>query len=247
MLPPLQLPTLLTSCHPDKPAAYKPAKLSTYYVLLAYAWIFISGTALASASIKPTLDFKLVGTIMNGRDSPAYALIKKPHSSIRFFRIGDKLANLEIKTIERNKISLSQGKKIYYIHLQQRSNLAELATNNPTNNLNAKSLPINLQLKQQQLEHISNNIQQWLYAVPLKLVFTDGRASGYLVEDLRKLPFNGAIGLQKNDVIRAVNGIPVSQSEMFAQTVNSLMKLKDIYIEIERGHKINILHFNIIK
>ncbi len=244
MLQLLPLLTRLTSCL-RKTANCQSTNLLAYCTLLLVGWSVSLDTTQASAHTRPAVSLKLVGTIINNQGGPSYALIKQGHLPIRFYSINDQLDGFKILSIHKSKISLGRNNQTYSLHLQQISNTAALSPTKSVNHLNNQNLPINLQIKRQQLKHISKNIQKWLYAVPLRLVFTDGRASGYQVENVRPLPVNGDIGLQKGDIIRAVNGVAVGQSSLFAKNLDSLMTSKDIYIKVERGHKIDILHFNV--
>ena len=133
------------------------------------------------------------------------------------------------------------------LHLQQRTALISLpASARPdSSSEQAANLPVNIHIKRQLLNHIRHNIQQWLNAISLKLEVTDGRVSGYSVESIQNIPLSSAIGLQQGDIIKSINGIPVGQSELFAETTNNLININDIYIKIERGHKLNILHFSV--
>jgi len=192
----------------------------------------------------PSIPFSLAGTITGIHP---LALLKLSNKELRFYSLSNKIKDFTITAILHNKIILSHNGLIYTLHLQQKMTVdtAPLTTSN-TPNLSSKKVtkrPTNIQINRQLLKHISQNIQLWLNAVSLETEITDNHVSGYIIQAIGNIPFSSAIGLQQGDIIKSINGIHVGQSALFAKTTNRLLKNSDIYIKIERDHKINILHF----
>lgn len=185
--------------------------------------------------------FILMGTIASTHQQPL-ALIQFNQDKLRFYSLNEKIGPYTLTHILHNKIMLSLNEKTYTIPLQQKFNAQ------PNQNLveNALSeLPQQINIKRNLLEHISNNIQQWLNAVSLSLEVKDGRISGYIVDSINNPPIKSPIGLEAKDVIKSINGIHVSQAELFTKMVNTLSDSSDINIQVERGHKLHILNFHI--
>jgi len=190
--------------------------------------------------------FQLIGTIISSNNQNI-ALIKQHEDKVRIYTTGDNINGFTLKAIQKNKIQLGIQNKIYTLFINNQLHSTEVQPHkNSQISSSSQHLPIELEISRNSLAHISDNIQPWLAAVPLKLILTDGRVSGYKVEAVRALPISSTIGLQKGDIIRSVNGISVGQSKAFAQIVNNLKTNSDIYIEVERGHKTNKLHFKIL-
>ncbi len=210
--------------------------VSLYFFLISPAYA-------TSKKNMQALPFTLVGTITG---TQPLALLELANKELHFYKLTDKIGNFTITAIEHNKISLSHNKQFYILHLQQKTALVPLPTSpSGSSSEQPPDLPVNIHIKRQLLNHIRHNIQQWLSAISLRLEVTDGRISGYLVESIQNIPLNSAIGLQQGDIIKSINGIAVGQSELFAKITNNLINSDDIYIKIERGHKLNILHFSI--
>ena len=186
--------------------------------------------------------FILVGTITSTNSQPL-ALIQFENDKLRFYSLKDKVDLYTITRIQRNKIQLLHRKSVYTLHLHQKFNHQDIQV--PSNEFLTTELQQQILIKRQLLDHIRTNIQQWLNAVSLKLEITDGRISGYVVESIRNVPLKAPIGLKAGDIIKSINGIHVSQPELFSKTVDKLIDSSDIYIKIERGHKTNILNFQI--
>lgn len=186
----------------------------------------------------------LVGTISSTNSTPL-ALIQIDNGKLRFYSIGDKVGTYTLTSIQRNSIKLLYNEHSYTLHLQ--NNYSTVADQDVTNLLSEVELPQQILIKRKLLEHIRTHIQKWLNAVSLTLEITDGRVSGYIIEALSNLPLNMPIGLKQGDVIKSINGIQVSQPELFTQTVNKLINNSDIDIQIERGHKIHNLNFHVSK
>ena len=185
--------------------------------------------------------FILIGTIASTHKKPL-ALIQFNQEKLQFYSLNEKIGPYILTHIMHNKVTLSLNEKTYTIPLQQKFN------SQPNQNLaeNALSeLPQQINIKRNLLEHISSNIQQWLNAISLSLEVKDGRISGYIVDSINKPPLNSPLGLEVKDVIKSINGIHVSQSELFTKMVNTLSDSTDINIQVERGHKLHILNFHI--
>ena len=185
--------------------------------------------------------FILIGTIASTHQQPL-ALIQFDQEKLRFYSLNEKIGPYTLSHIMHNKIMLSLNEKTYTIPLQQKFN-SQLNQNLAENALS--ELPQQINIKRNLLEHISNNIQQWLNAISLSLEVKDGRISGYIVDSINKPPLNSPIGLEAKDVIKSINGIHVSQSELFTKMVDTLTDSSDINIQVERGHKLHILNFHI--
>jgi len=185
--------------------------------------------------------FILMGTIASTHQQPL-ALIQFEQEKLRFYSLNEKVGPYTLTHILHNKIILSLNEKTYTIPLQQKFNTQ------PNHNLAESALselPQQINIKRNLLEHISNNIQQWLNAISLSLEVKDGRISGYIVDSINNPPLNSPIGLEVKDVIKSINGIHVSQAQLFTKMVNTLTDSSDINIQVERGHKLHILNFHI--
>lgn len=186
--------------------------------------------------------FILVGTITSSNSRPL-ALIQYKNEKLQFYSLEDKVGAYTIIKIQKNKIQLRRNNNVYRLHLHQKfdSQSTQVASDKSL----STELPQQILIKRKLLDHIRKNIQQWLNAVSLKLEITDGHISGYTVESISNIPLKSPIGLKVGDIIKSINGIHVSQPELFSQTVDNLIDNSNIYIKIERGHKTNILNFHI--
>lgn len=186
--------------------------------------------------------FLLVGTIVSHNSQPL-ALIQFDNNKLRFYSLNDDINSYTLFSIQNDKIQLLRNQNIYTLHLNQKF----YHQNNQANSTESLTteLPQQILIKRHLLDHIRTNIQQWLNAVSLKLEITDGRISGYIVEAINNIPMKSSIGLKSGDIIKSINGIHVSQPELFSQTVDKLIDSSDIYLEIERGHKTNIINFQV--
>ncbi len=191
-----------------------------------------------------TLPFVLIGTITG---SQPLALLEVTDKKLLMLGQNERFSHFTVISIQSNNITLMDKKQLYTLHLQQRTALPSPSPSHSSEQLSGRSndLPINITIKRRLLKHIGHHIQQWLNAISLKPEMTDGRISGYRIESIKNIPLSSAIGLQQGDIIRAVNGVYVGQAEQFAQIINQLSKNNDIHIKIDRGHKLNTLHFNV--
>lgn len=188
--------------------------------------------------------FVLIGTIASTNSKPL-ALIKVTNEKLRFYSVNDMVDSYTITKIQRNKIQLIRNNILHTLRLHQKIN--SLNTQLESAKMLEVELPQQITIKRQLLGHIRSNIQQWLNAISLKLLVKDGFISGYLVESVSKVPLNAQIGLKPGDIIKSINGIHVSQPELFTKMIDKLIDSSNIYMKIERGHKTNILNFHVSK
>jgi len=193
----------------------------------------------ANPSIKPSPNIKLVGTII-GAKSQTLALIQAPDKSMRFYHIDDNIFGYKLIKIEPDHIRLLRHSKLFIVYLQEK-----VASNKSDSHPQSPHQPeqTSIHIPTTLLTHIQQNTQQWLNAVNLSLKVSEGRARGYIVNSIQNIPYQANIGLKQDDVIRAINGIPVGQPKIFAQLVNRLDKFTDITILVERNdrlHQINL-------
>ena len=186
--------------------------------------------------------YVLVGTVV-GTNSQPLALIQVVNEKLHFYSLNDNVGPYTITKIHRDKVLLSLNENSYTLLIHQKffhhSNISD-----SENNLTAE-LPEQILIKRQLLNHIRNNIQQWLNAISLKLEITDGYLSGYIIESIGNIPIKQPIGLKPGDIIRSINGVHVSQPEMFTQMLNNLIESTTIDIQVERSHKTNLLNFHV--
>jgi len=202
---------------------------------------FILGAEAPSINAAPT-SFVLVGTITSTNSQPL-ALIQFENGKLHFHSLSDQVDSYTITKIQRKNIQLRHSNQFYTLYLHHKFS-TDNAKDTPTTAL-ASDLSQQILINRKLLDHIRTNIQQWLNAVSLNLEITDGRVSGYIIESINNIPLKASIGLKQGDIIKSINGIHVSQPELFTQTVDKLIDSSDIYIQVERAHKTSNLIFHV--
>ena len=206
------------------------------------AWSNVYAAAKSESPESFTPNFILVGTIVSKKNQQL-ALIETRDKELKFYTIGQEINKLTIQAIQRNQIQVGNDSQSYTLYLQSKLK-SPIFSKSQTNSLKYNDeidIPINRKL----LEHVKNNIQLWLNAVNMRLEVTEGRISGYVIESLHSTPLNTNIGIEKGDVIKSVNGIPIGQSALFAHTVNNLLDSSEITLKLERRHSLQIINFSI--
>lgn len=190
----------------------------------------------------PSITLTLVGTVASN-NGKALALLLAPGSTLKFYALGDNIEGYTLTDISPNSITLTKEKKLFTLYLQDKT----LIESSPSNAQTSTIVPTqtNIVINKKLLNHIRNNPQAWVNAISMRLEMSDGLVSGYFIESIRKIPFQANIGLKKGDIIKAVNGVSIGQPQLFAKTVNNLMNVSDMTIQVERNHKLHLLNFNI--
>jgi len=208
--------------------------------IAALSNVYAAAKSKSTDSLTP--NFILVGTIVSKKNQQL-ALIETKDKDLKFYTIGQKINNFTIQAIQRNQIQVGNDSQSFTLYLQSKlkSPVFQKSQTNLLKNNNEINIPIDRKL----LKHVKNNIQLWLNAVNMQLEVTEGRISGYVIESIQSIPFNSNIGLEKGDIIKSVNGIPIGQPALFTHTVNNLLDSSEITLKVERRHNLQIINFSI--
>jgi general secretion pathway protein C len=89
------------------------------------------------------------------------------------------------------------------------------------------------------------NINQFMTQARLKPHFDKGRAVGYSVTEIKPGSLIAKLGLKNSDIIKKVNGMVVTRPEEVMQAYTQLQRDSNIELEIERGGRLEILHYEV--
>jgi len=89
------------------------------------------------------------------------------------------------------------------------------------------------------------NINQFMTQARLKPHFDKGRPVGYSVTEIKPGSLIQKLGLKNSDIIKKVNGMVVTRPEEVMQAYTQLQRDSNIELEIERGGRLEILHYEV--
>lgn len=176
----------------------------------------------------PQGELTLVGTVTG---QFPIALVRSSDGSERILGVGDHIGELRISAIDARSMTVHSEDGDRRVSMGTALGASAAQPPLPAARAHEQHYTISRAL----LRDIAENPHRWLADVKLRLEVRDGYVAGYPVESVRAHSRAAMLGLRAGDVIRAVNGVPVRQPYLFADTVNKLGQANQITIELERA------------
>lgn len=181
-----------------------------------------------------SLNLILRGLFAGTRKEAAFAIIAEGHSSERYFRLGDQVAgDAVVHDILPDRVVLERAGRYETLRLpKERLEMATPAASAPRGNAAASST-LTGRLRELR-ESIKNNPQEIMNMAEILPVVQDGQLRGYRIQPRRHQELFRAAGLSPDDVVTAVNGIPVTDPAQFAKLTTQLAAAATLRLSLER-------------
>lgn len=191
------------------------------------------------------LNLKLRGVFATAEPREALAIIGEPQGKEKPYRVGDALpGGAELHQIYADRVILDRGGQLETLKLQ-RSRLPEGARQSAGGRQSGSApapLPADGQgvsgeasARLQALrERYAGNPDELWNEVRITPVMGDGGVRGYTLQHQDRELMN-ALGLQPDDVITEVNGMPLSDPSAMYEVMNTLSSAQSLTLAIERN------------
>jgi general secretion pathway protein C len=230
---------------PPAPSAISAAQLTTGGAaaprLEAVATLHLFGTAATTAqpvaaqvdAPETSLNLTLRGLFATTRKEAAFAIIAEGSGNERHFRIGDKITGgTVVHDILPDRVVLERAGRFETLRLpKERLDMAV-----PVNAKGGRSerMPdISGQLRDLRTS-LKSNPQEILNIAEMQPVMVGGQLRGYRIRPRRHQELFRATGLTPNDVVTAINGIPVTDPTQFANLTAQLVGATTLRLSVER-------------
>ncbi len=172
-------------------------------------------------SLEPTkLKLILWGTIIGTINT--YAVIEDKQIKVQaLYKIGDMIQGAVIKEILRDRVLLRYDNQDYILesNLLQTPEIQKTITKKSN-----ESNVLEILLKKSTIRSLLNNIDDLKRQINIKPVLNNGKSEGLMVYRIRSNSLFYNLGLRNGDVIKQVNGNPITSTE---DTLQIYQKLKD--------------------
>ena len=208
-----------------------------------------SKTSNAKKSAGKELGLALVGVVAG---SPMYskAVIKNLSTNVQeTYKIGDKVANAKIESIEENKIVLVRNgeQMVLYLSFASDEQVKQQDNQKPPKQQIVESVKVDEQ-KFSPLEIATTGFGQ-IETILKKAVITpylvNDKTEGLKIDGLDQVKGARTLGLKNGDVIRSVNGHLLTSKQKAFQVFKKSRSQPTIDIELLRDEKIKTLSFNL--
>lgn len=199
-----------------------------------------NGDDFNSQDIRPSnLAADLLGTLDFQNSIFSAALIRDRSSNTQaFYRKNDSLQDSTVVKIERHRVIIEKNGRLEYLELA-----AAKSSLKPGPVVKAGSASEEVkQVDENRFEVSGASLQSYLSDPALltsarAVPFTDasGKIVGFKIVDMQETSVFKKLGIQRGDVIKAVNGDPVNGIDKVMQLVTAMRTEKRISLDIERN------------
>jgi general secretion pathway protein C len=195
--------------------------------------------------------YKLLGTVTGPKDRSWAILQDQGSRKQEIHRSRETLSGGKIVQILRNQISIERDGKTETLTISEGPEAAgprrgpRPAAPPPkgevVNRLSANRFVVN----REDVTAAVGNINQFMTQARLKPHFDKGRPVGYSVTEIKPGSLMEKLGLKNFDIVKKVNGMVVTRPEEVMQAYSQLQRDSNIELEIERGGRSEVLHYEI--
>ncbi len=207
--------------------------------------------------VKSDLPVKLVGTIYGGDPFSGIALVENTTKrTINSFMISDSLAkDAIIKEIHKERIIIDNNGRLEFIEVDQQqltrskrrkkaaptvaAGVAPLATDPPPSSYKEEGF----ERKEREMSMtqayrnklLSTDFTKVLQDAKASPNIVDGELKGFVLTRVRKDSIYEKAGLQNDDIVEEINGIPLTDTSQAIKLLQSLRNESEVELRINRG------------
>jgi len=212
----------------------------------------------SAEAVKSDLPVKLVGTIYGGDPYSGIALVEKNDAkhSINSFMVGDTLLkDVVVKEIHREKIIVDRQGRLEYIEVEKQvlarsrrkkktgaastSDYVPIATNPPPSSYREegferkdREISMTQAYKNKLLTTDITKVLQDAKATPNMV---NGELKGFTLTRIREGSIYQKAGLQNDDIVEEINGVPLTDAAQAIRLLQSLRNENEVDVRIRRG------------
>jgi len=200
------------------------------------------------AKISQVNSYRLVGTI-TGPENHSWAILQEgTDRKQRVYPLHGNIDGGKIIQIERNRIVIErEGKKEVLSLLEEevRPQPAARASAPSTAEVVKKLSANRFLVNRKDVTASVGNINQFMTQARFRPHFEMGRPVGFSVSEIQPGSLMEKLGLRNNDIIKKVNGQPITRPEEVFQAYSQLQRDGNIEVEIERGNRSEVFQYEI--
>ncbi len=203
--------------------------------------------------VSPPGNYTLLGTVAGPKGYSWAILLDKGTKKQQLFRVQGNFDGGKILSISRKKIEIERQGKRETLNISEETNASvpvkpasALIPPPPRRGEEVKKLAPNRYLvNREDVSAAVGDINQFMTQARLKPHFEAGKPTGYSVSEVVPGSLMEKLGLKNNDVIKKVNGLPISRPEEVMQAYAQLQRDSNIELEVERGGRSEVLRYEI--
>ncbi len=209
---------------------------------------------------KTSLKLKLVGLMYSTDKNQARAIIETPEEGARSFATRERVAdNAEIYSIEPDRVILMHAgrQEALMLNPEQKPSGSPTDTGNqPVNDQNTKQVSTEAQNRNetntepqaettQKLANVPKNMEELMRDFSATPVMENGVLLGFRLKALRNPELMKGLGIDPNEVITAVNGIPLNAPGRIMVLYDKLKRQREFEITLNNGGNSRTIAINL--
>jgi general secretion pathway protein C len=209
-------------------------------------------------AVRSSLPVKLMGTIYGGDPYTGIALVENSKNSINSFMVGDTLTDgAKVIEVLRERIIIMNNGRREYVDVQKtklvrkrqrkksssstpkKPGIAPLATNPPPSTFKepgferkGNEMTMGSDYREKMLTTDFTKVLQDAKATPNMV---DGELRGFQLTRIRQDSIYEKAGLQNDDIVEEVNGVPLRDTAQAIKLLNSLRTASEIEVRVRRA------------
>ena len=199
-----------------------------------------------------TLNVILKGTAVLEPEQDSLAVIyDKGTQKEQLYHIGDSLYDASVETISADRIILKRNgalETLTIIREEQGESSGRPAPKSlkpGSSSMVERKDSQNYVLDREQVSEMITNINQFMTQLRVRPHFSDGKPVGYLVSDIKPGSLIEQIGLQNGDIIKSVNGMPITKPDQAFAAYQQLMDESQVTLELQRGRGTQVITYEL--
>jgi len=190
-------------------------------------------------------DLKLVlhGTVVAEDPVYSFAVIREEiqGGKQKLLQEGNQIQGATIKAIRWREVLLERAGKeevlIMASHLQRSSDKQQtpvppsLPSSGPARRTGSDTFVVD----RAEAQNMISNINEFMTELRIRPYFVNGAPAGYLVSDIRQGSVIESLGIRNGDIIKSVNGMPITRPEQAFAAYQQLQEESELTLELQRG------------
>jgi general secretion pathway protein C len=228
-----------------------------YFIILGF--IYSASASICFSNANPMIEndmppLSLAGVVVSRNANSSVAVLKNEESGKTvIMKVGDSILDMELTHVFQDGIILKKGEKICWLLLEK--TLPSKAERNIERNLRRidksdyevdpsksvlrnKSLPEEEFVRSEVLERIEKERVLIINETRVVPNYVDGKIDGFKVLSLPKKGIASEVGIQKDDVIKEINGIKLNDLSALVMLYSKIFEEERYEVLVERDKKL---------